>query len=88
MQEVDRKKELSMALGRVITKLRKESNLSARAVAYGVNLSKTTLLLAEQGKLDPQLSTFCRISDAFYKQPNELFSLVMSELPQNWFQND
>lgn len=88
MQEQTQKQELSAALGKVITRLRKEANLSARSVAYDMNMSKTTILLAEQGKLDPQLSTFCKLADAFYKTPDELMKLVMAELPEKWFQND
>lgn len=86
MQERDlnRKHELISALGRVVTKLRKESNRSARSIAYETNMSKTTLLLAESGKLDPQLSTFCKIADAFYIKPDKLLDMVYEELPQNW----
>lgn len=86
MQERDlnRKHELISALGRVVTKLRKESNRSARSIAYETNMSKTTLLLAESGKLDPQLSTFCKIAEAFYIKPDKLLDMVYEELPQNW----
>ena len=82
--ETNKKTELSMALGRVVTKLRQESKLSARTVAYGIGISKTTLLLAEAGKLDPQLSTFCKIAEAFYLKPEALLSMVYAELPQGW----
>ena len=88
MQDPTRKKELSLALGRVVHKLREDANLSARAVAYGMNMSKTTLLLTEQGKLDPQLSTFCKLAEAFYKKPDELLRLVINDLPEKWFQNE
>ncbi len=88
MQEQTRKKELSEALGRVVSRLRSEANISARSLAYGINMSKTTLLLTERGKLDPQLSTFCKLAEAFYKKPDELMKLVIDELPENWFQND
>lgn len=53
-----------------------------------MNISKTTVLLAEKGKLDPQLSTFFKLSEAFYKQPDEMLRLVMKELPSKWFQNE
>ncbi len=88
MQDKKRKQELSTALGRVITKLRQEANISARSIAYDMNISKTTVLQAEQGKLDPQISTFCRLAEAFYKTPDELMRLVLAELPQKWFQNE
>ncbi|MBQ8459223.1 helix-turn-helix transcriptional regulator [bacterium] len=88
MQDGTRKKELSEALGRVVSRLRQEANLSARSVAYGMNMSKTTLLLAEQGRLDPQISTFCKFAEAFYKKPDELMKMVMSELSENWFQSE
>lgn len=88
MQDKQRKQELSQALGRVIKNLRKDANISARALSYGINMSKTTLLLAEQGKLDPQLSTFCNLAEAFYKSPEELMNLIQKELPEKWFQNE
>lgn len=88
MQAKQQKVELSNALGRVITKLRKQSNISARALVYGTNLAKTSLLLAEKGKLDPQLSTFFKIAEIFYKTPDELMKMVIDELPSDWFSND
>ena len=88
MQDSTKKQELSAAFGRVVSKLKKEANISARTLAYGVNISKTTILLAEQGKLDPQISTFFKISEAFYLQPDEMTKLVIKELPPKWFQNE
>ena len=88
MQDKQRKQELSQALGKVIKNLRKDSKVSARALSYSLNMSKTTLLLAEQGKLDPQLSTFCNLAEAFYKTPEEFMTLVVKELPEKWFQGE
>lgn len=88
MQDKQRKDELAQALGRVVKTLRSEANISARALSYGINMSKTTLLLAEQGKLDPRLSTFCNLAEAFYKTPEELMGLVVGELPEKWFQGE
>jgi transcriptional regulator with XRE-family HTH domain len=91
MQENYKQKraELSEALGRVISKLRKAGKHSARSIAYEIELSKSTILLAEQGKLDPQISTFYRLAEAFYIKPDELMKLVQQELPENWnFLND
>ena len=79
----DKKKEFTQALGRVVTRLRTESKRSARSIAYEINLSKTTLLLAESGGLDPQITTFCRIAEAFYLKPEKLLQMVY-ELPENW----
>ena len=86
MQEnyVNKRKVYCEALGKVLLKLREETHSSARMVACSIELSKTTLLLAEQGKLDPQLSTFCRISEAYNLLPSELLKLVENELPPNW----
>ena len=86
MQEsyTEKRKSLSEALGRVILNLRQNSNLSVRAVAYSIEISKSTLLLAESGKLDPQLSTFCRIAEAFNIKPSNFLKLVEKELPKNW----
>ncbi|MCM1338200.1 MAG: helix-turn-helix domain-containing protein [Muribaculaceae bacterium] len=88
MQDKQRKDELKQALGKVIQELRKDTNISARALSYGTNMSKTTLLLAEQGKLDPRLSTFCNLAEAFYKTPDELMGLIINELPEKWFQGE
>lgn len=85
MQEEVRKKELSKALGKVVERLRKQANLSSRTLAYEMGMSKTTFLLAEQGRLDPRISTFCKIAEAFYMKPDEFFSIVLKELPEWWF---
>lgn len=88
MQDKKKKQELAAALGKVVSRLKREGNLSARTVAYEMNISKTTVLLAEQGKLDPQLSTFVKLSEAFYMQPDEMMRLVLEELPPKWFQSE
>lgn len=80
----EKQKNFNKALANVLTRLRTEQKLSSRAVAYGVDLSKTTILLAEKGKLDPQLSTFCKIAEAFYITPVELLQMVYKELPDGW----
>lgn len=79
-----KKKEFLQALGKVISKLRAESKRSARSVAYDVNLSKTTLLLSEAGQLDPQITTFCKIAEAYYLKPEVLLKMVYEELPEDW----
>lgn len=84
VSQQDKKKEFMQALGRVISKLREKSNRSARSIAYEINMSKTTLLLSESGKLDPQITTFCRIAEAFYIKPEKLLQMVYEELPENW----
>lgn len=73
-----------LALGKVISKFRAESKRSARSVAYDVNLSKTTLLLSEAGQLDPQITTFCKIAEAYYLKPETLLKMIYDELPQDW----
>lgn len=88
MQDKAKKQELAAALGKVVSKLKQEAKLSARTISYEMNISKTTVLLAEKGKLDPQLSTFFKLSEAFYKQPDEMLKLVIKELPSKWFQNE
>lgn len=80
----NKRKLFQEAMGRVIQKLRKEANLSSRAVAYSIELSKTTILLAQKGELDPQMTTFCKIAEAFNLKPSEFLSLIEKELPPNW----
>ena len=79
-----KKKEFLQAFGRVMSKLRADSKRSARSVAYDINMSKTTLLLSETGKLDPQITTFCRIAEAYYLKPEILLQMIYEELPENW----
>lgn len=79
-----KKKEFLQAFGRVMSKLRADSKRSARSVAYDINMSKTTLLLSETGKLDPQITTFCRIAEAYYLKPEKLLQMIYEELPENW----
>ncbi len=80
----EKRRELSAALGKAVAKLRKQAKHSARSISYESELSKTTILLIEQGKLDPQLSTFCRLAEAFYIKPSELMELIQKELPSEW----
>ena len=84
MQTKDKKQEFIQAFGRAIKKLREESKRSAHSISYEINLSKTTLLLAETGKLDPQITTFCKLSEAFYIPPDKLLKMVYEELPKDW----
>ncbi len=80
----DKNKKFIQAFGRVLARLHTESKRSARSIAYEINMSKTTLLLAEAGKLDPQITTFCKIAEAFYIKPEQLLKMVYEELPENW----
>lgn len=82
--ETNKKEEFLQALGKVMSRLHDESKLSARSIAYGINISKTTLLLAKDGKLDMQMSTFCKLAEAFYIKPEDLLKLIYEELPENW----
>ncbi len=86
MQQSQKKKkqEFTKALGKVLTRLRQESKRSARSISYEADMSKTTLLLSEAGQLDPQLTTFCKIAEAFYLTPEKLIRMVYDELPDNW----
>ncbi len=81
---LSKKQEFQQALGRVITKLQEKSNRSARSIAYEIDISKTTLLLAQKGKLDPQITTFCKLAEAFYITPYELLKMVYHELTPHW----
>lgn len=83
-QYLSKREEFSQALGKVVLKLREKSERSVRSVSNEIELSKTTLLLAEKGKLDPQISTFCRIAEAFYIKPEDLLKMVYKELPLGW----
>lgn len=84
MQQKDKKQEFINAFGRVIKKLREESKRSARSISYEINISKTTLLLAETGNLDPQITTFCKLAEAFYIPPERLLKMIYEELPNDW----
>lgn len=86
MQQGDNsKKEIfTKALGKTLSKLKDNVGLSSRALAYSMDLSKTTILLAEKGMLDPQMTTFCKIAEAFNIEPSDLMIMVKKELPKNF----
>ena len=86
MQQGDnsKKKIFTKALGKTISKLKASAGLSSRALAYSMDLSKTTILLAEKGMLDPQMTTFCKIAEAFNIEPSDLMIMVKKELPKNF----
>lgn len=79
-----KKQEFQEALGRVITNLHDDTKRSARSIAYETDMSKTTILLARKGLLDPQLSTFCKLAEAFYVPPYKLLEMVYNELSPHW----
>ena len=84
VSDTEKREMFKQALGKVLLKLRKKNKLSARSVAYSVDISKTTVLLAEKGELDPQISTFCKIAEAFYIKPEKLMQMIFQELPNGW----
>ena len=84
VSDTEKREMFKLALGKVLLKLRKKNKLSARSVAYSVDISKTTILLAEKGELDPQISTFCKIAEAFYIKPEKLMQMIFQELPNGW----
>ncbi len=86
MQENNKqkKKELANALAIAVKELRLSTKKSVYAFTNEVDITKATILRAEKAVLDPQLSTFCRIANAFNLKPSELMSMVESELPEGW----
>ena len=79
VSDKEKRKIFKQALGKVFIKLREKNKLSARSVAYSVDISKTTVLLAEKGELDPQISTFCKIAEAFFIKPEKLLRLLQEK---------
>ena len=67
--ERDKKDIFNETFGKILTKLQNENKLSARAISYGIDISKTTFLLAKNGQLNPQMITFCKLAEAFNLKP-------------------
>ncbi len=80
----EKKREFTKAFGNVIKDLHQKSKRSARSISYETEISKTTLLLAQKGILDPQITTFCKLAEAYYITPVELLNRIYKELPPNW----
>ena len=41
-------------------------------------------MLVESGELAPQMTTFCKIAEAFYLKPEKLLQMIYEEFPENW----
>lgn len=66
------KKQLQLALGKVIKNLRSESNISQIELSERGKFNRTYVSDLERGKKQASLSTIIRLSNAFGIQPSEL----------------
>lgn len=80
----NKRKELAVAISKVVNNLLKQNNKSATLFADEINISKTTILNLKKGILDPQISTIFKISFAFNIKPSKMLELIEKELPEKW----
>jgi transcriptional regulator with XRE-family HTH domain len=74
------KNSRSVALGRAITQLRGERNLTVADVARGARLRPIYVQLVEEAEIGVSYLVMCRLADALGVAPHELIALA-HELP-------
>ena len=83
-----RNKILQEAIGRVITKIRKQKNLKFTIFCYENDISKTTLYMIEKGKNKPYVTSLCEIIEALEISYEEFGALLDKELPPTYWDSD
>ncbi len=73
---------LKVSLAKVVKELCNGKAPTTLAVEYGISSSTMSLIL--QGKKDPQISTFIKLSEAFNKQPWEVMKIFTNILPEGF----
>lgn len=58
--------------------IRNQSELSIRQLSIRSGLSKTKISKLENGKYCPRLKELCRLAKALKRNPEELFSILIS----------
>ena len=79
MQEL--KKELQLAIAKVIKRQRKKSITKS---AYEIGMGKSLWADLESGIKDPQISTLWRISEGLEIKPHILIKMIEDELGNNF----
>ena len=81
----DKNKILQEAIGRVITKVRKQKNLKFTIFCYENDISKTTLYMIEKGKNKPYVTSLFEIIEALGLTYTEFGALLDKELPETYW---
>lgn len=84
----DKNKILQEAIGRVITKVRKQKNLKFTIFCYENDISKTTLYMIEKGKNKPYVTSLFEIIEALGLTYTEFGILLDKELPETYWDNE
>lgn len=80
----DKDKILQEAIGRVITKVRKQKNLKFTIFCYENDISKTTLYMIEKGKNRSYVTNLCDVIIALGLTFEEFGALLDNELPASY----
>ena len=78
------KKELLLALGRVIHRERMKMNKGINLFSYEYELGNGILSKVEKGMADSRITTLWKIANAFGYTCSEFLKLVEDELPSNF----
>ena len=84
----DKNKILQKAIGRVVSKVRKQNKLKFTIFCYENDISKTTLYMIEKGKNSPYVNTLYEIIKCLGLTYKEFGELLDKELPKSYWDND
>ncbi len=82
MQEVDEKKLITNACGKVLKRLRKQKSNYLLGMEYGISTSLLNLI--ERGLKDPQLTTIFKLSEALGIKPSQFIKEIEKCLPEGF----
>ena len=81
----DREQQLKDAIGRVISKVRKQNKLKFTIFCYENDISKTTLYMIEKGKNKSYVTNLFQIVEALGLTYEEFGKLLDEELPKDYY---
>ncbi len=82
MQEINNKKLIYLACGKVLKKYRGKKSNYILGAEYDISTSLLSNL--ERGLKDPQLSTIFKLSEALGVRPHEFVKEIEDNLPSNF----
>ena len=81
----DKEQQLKEAIGKVISKVRKQKKLKFTIFCYENDISKTTLYMIEKGKNKPYVTNLFEIVKALGLTYEEFGKLLDEELPKDYY---
>jgi len=82
--QIDKKKILLNAIGKVVQSKRKKLNKGILLLSYEYDIPNTSLAQLEKGRRDVQISTLWKLSEALGMKFSDFINEVYVNLPDNF----